>query len=400
MKVLVLNCGSSSIKYKLISMTDEIVMASGQIERIGTKQALIKQINLFGKVHKDAQEILNHDQGIELIVAALLDKEYGAIRDINEIQGVGHRVVHGGDKFSTSVIVDESVKDMIRDCIDLAPLHNPNNLRGILAMEKILPKVSQVASFDTAFHQTLPEHAYLYALPYRFYKEEAIRRYGFHGTSHRFVSAKAAEMLGKNLADLKIITCHIGNGGSITAVQYGKSIDTSMGFTPLEGIMMGTRSGDIDPAVIFYMINKMDMKIAEIDDMLNKYSGILGVSGVSNDMREIEAAITEGNKLAELAKEMFVYRIKKYIGAYLAVLNGADAIVFTGGIGENNRSIREKICADMEYAGAKISKTKNDEIVFGKEGVISEEDSVVKILVVATDEELVIARDTKGLIEG
>ena len=400
MKVLVLNCGSSSIKYKLIEMEKEVVLASGQIERIGTKQALLKQKNLAGNEHKDVREVLNHDKGIELIIEYLTHPEYGAIADIHEIEGVGHRVVHGGDKFASSVIVDEEVKAMIRDCIDLAPLHNPNNLKGIVAMEKVLPEVKQVASFDTAFHQSLPKSAFLYAIPYRLYKEEAIRRYGFHGTSHKFVAGRAANMLKKDLVDLKIITCHLGNGGSITAIKDAKSMDTSMGFTPLEGIMMGTRSGDIDPAVLFYLSNKLDMSIPQIDDMLNKYSGLLGVSGVSNDMRELEAAIEEGSKRASLAKEMFVYKIKKYVGSYLAVLNGADLIVFTGGIGENNLSVRELICQEMSYAGIEIDDELNKKMVFGAEGEISKETSKVKVLVVATNEELVIARDTKILIEG
>ncbi len=399
MKVLVINCGSSSIKYKLISMTNEHVLAKGQIERIGTQNALIKQETFDGKEFKDAKEILNHDKGIEIVIQTLTDKKYGAIEDISEIEGVGHRVVHGGDKFASSVLINHEVKKKIKDCIDLAPLHNPNNLRGIEAIEKILPDVKQVASFDTAFHQSLPEYAYLYALPYKYYTDEAIRRYGFHGTSHKYVSQKAANVLGKNLENLDIITCHLGNGGSLTAIKNGKSIDTSMGFTPLEGIMMGTRSGDIDPAIVFYLATKLDMSLSEIDNLLNKYSGLLGVSGISNDMRELTNAYHDGNKRAILALEMFTYKIKKYIGAYLAVLNNCDAIVFTGGIGENNVLTRELICKNLEYLNINIDLEKNKEIVFGREGFVNTEDSKIKILVLSTDEELLIARDTKESIK-
>jgi len=380
-------------------MTNEIVLAKGQIERIGTKHSLIKQVNSEGIRFKDIAEVSNHDQGIEIIIQALIDETHGAIKDISEIEGVGHRVVHGGDKFSESVLIDAEVKNKIRDCIALAPLHNPNNLKGIESMEKMLPNVKQVAGFDTAFHQTLPDYAYLYALPYKYYQDEAIRRYGFHGSSHRFITQKTSNVLNKPLENINIITCHLGNGGSITAIKNGKSVDTSMGFTPLEGLIMGTRPGDIDPAIILYLASKLDMSLAAIDDMLNKYSGVLGISGISNDMREIVDEMNEHNKRAILAMEMFAYRIKKYIGSYLTILNGCDAIVFTGGIGENNKVARGMICSDLENMGICLDKSKNEEIVLGKEGYISTQDSQIKILVLSTDEELVIARDTVQIIE-
>ncbi len=398
MKILVINCGSSSIKYKLISMQNEKVLAKGQIERIGTKSALVKQITFDNKEHKDVMEILNHEKGISILIDSLVNKNYGVIKDINEIQGIGHRVVHGGDKFSSSVLITDEVKSKIKDCIDLAPLHNINNLKGIEAMTKILPNVKQVASFDTAFHQSLPDYAYTYALPYKYYQEEGIRRYGFHGSSHRYVSEKANAILSKDKT--KIITCHLGNGGSISAVKNGKSLDTSMGFTPLEGIVMGTRSGDIDPAIIFYLSNKMEMSNCQIDEMLNKYSGILGISGVSNDMRELMNAIAENNSRAKLAIEVFAYSVKKYIGSYIAALNGCDCIVFTGGIGENNSYSRELICKDLDNIGISLDNEKNKDTILGKEGFINNTDSKVKILVLTTDEELVIARDTRNIIQG
>jgi acetate kinase len=380
-------------------MTNENVLAKGLIERIGTKNALVKQTTLDGREFKGVEEIPNHEKGIEIIIKTLLDLKYGAINNIKEIEGVGHRVVHGGDKFSTSVLIDDAVKQKIKDCIDLAPLHNPNNLKGIEAMENILPHVKQTASFDTAFHQTLPDYAFLYGLPYKYYQEEGIRRYGFHGTSHKFITKKTSDILQKDLKDLNIITCHLGNGGSVTAVKNGKSVDTSMGFTPLEGLIMGTRSGDIDPAIIFYLATKMDMSLCEIDDMLNKYSGVLGISGISNDMREIVTEIQNNNKRAILAMQMYAYKIKKYIGSYLAVLNGCDAIVFTGGIGENNKVSREMICSDFENLGICLDKVKNDETILGREGFISSEKSKIKILVLSTDEELVIARDARDIIQ-
>lgn len=398
MKILVINSGSSSIKYQLISMALEQVLAKGLIERIGTQNAVIKQTTLDGKEFKEVESILNHEKGIEIIIKTLLDDNYGAIKSVEEIDGVGHRVVHGGDKFSSSVLIDTDVKKKIKDCIDLAPLHNPNNLKGIEAMEKILPNVQQVASFDTAFHHSLPDYAYLYALPYKYYQEEGIRRYGFHGSSHKFITSKASKVLNKNLDDLNIITCHLGNGASMAAIKNGKSVDTSMGFTPLEGLIMGTRSGDIDPAIIFYLGTKLDMSLSEIDSMLNNYSGMLGISGISNDMREIISAIEENNKRAILAMKMFSYRVKKYIGSYLAVLNRCDAIIFTGGVGENNSLAREMILTEMENLGIILNKDKNKEIVLGKEGLISSSESKIDVAVFSTDEELIIARDTREII--
>ncbi|MFC1484920.1 acetate kinase [bacterium] len=399
MKILVLNCGSSSIKYKLISMTKEIVLAKGLIERIGTKHALIKQKNLEGREYKDVREILDHSKSIEVMIEILINSKYGSIKSIDEIDGVGHRVVHGGDKFSGSVLITDEVRQKIKDCIDLAPLHNPNNLKGINAIRKILPNIKQVGSFDTAFHQTLPEHAYLYPIPYRLYKNEGIRRYGFHGSSHRYVCQRASEIIKKPLQQLKLVSCHLGNGCSITAVDKGKSVDTSMGFTPLEGLMMGTRSGDIDPAIIFYLASKMDMTLVEIDNMLNKYSGILGISGLSNDMREIEQGVKDNCKRSILAMQMFSYKVKKYIGSYAAALNGCDAIIFTGGIGENTKLMRHLVCKDMDYLNIKLDTKKNGKILFGKEGFINTNDSKTKILVISTDEELVIARDTRDIIK-
>jgi acetate kinase len=400
MKILVLNCGSSSIKYQLISMTKENVLAKGLIERIGMPNAVLTHKTSNGTEIKDVKEILNHSKGIEVVIEALLHPEYGAIKSKTEIQGVGHRVVHGGDKFSGSVLVTNEVKTKIHDCIELAPLHNPHNFRGINAIEELLPGIPQVASFDTAFHQSMPNYAYLYALPYSQYLEHGIRRYGFHGTSHRYVSEKSASILGKSLSKLKIITCHLGNGGSICAIDKGKSVDTSMGFTPLEGLVMGTRCGDIDPAIVIYLGSKLGMSLVEIDNLLNKHSGLLGVSGISNDMREILKQYELKDPRAELAIELFCYRIKKYIGSYTAVLNGADAIVFTGGVGENNPIIREKVCKDLNYLDIKIDKSKNEKIKSGKEGIITKLGSKIKVMVVSTNEELVIARDTKTIISG
>jgi acetate kinase len=400
MKILVLNCGSSSIKYQLISMTKENVLAKGLIERIGMPNAVLTHKTGNGTEIKEVKEILNHSKGIEVVIEALLHPEHGAIKNKSEIEGVGHRVVHGGDKFSGSVLVNAEVKAKIHDCIELAPLHNPHNFRGINAIEELLPGIPQVASFDTAFHQTMPNYAYLYALPYSQYLEHGIRRYGFHGTSHRYVSEKAASMLKKSLSKLKIITCHLGNGGSVCAIDRGKSVDTSMGFTPLEGLVMGTRCGDIDPAIVIYLGSKLGMSLVEIDNLLNKHSGLLGISGISNDMREILKQYELKDSRAELAIELFTYRIKKYIGAYTAVLNGADAIVFTGGVGENNPIIREKVCKGLDYLNIKIDKSKNDKMRAGKEGVITKLGSKVKIMIVSTNEELVIAKDTKSIISG
>ena len=397
MKILVLNCGSSSVKYQLITMTTEGVLAKGQIERIGMRDAVLTHNFDQDKQIKEVKEILNHNQAINLVLETLLHPEYGAIKDKNEIKGVGHRVVHGGDKFSGSVLINDEVKSKIRDCIDLAPLHNPHNFRGINAISNLLPNVPQVASFDTAFHQTIPEHAYLYGLPYSEYLKHGIRRYGFHGTSHRYVSLRTAKILKKHT--LKIISCHLGNGCSICAINNGQSLDTSMGFTPLEGLIMGTRCGDIDPYIVIYLASKYSISLSDIDNLLNKHSGLLGISGISNDMREIVKHFEQNDKRAQLAIEIFSYRMKKYIGAYTASLNGVDAIVFTAGIGENSPVIREKVCSNMDYLGIQLDKKKNSTMLNGSEGIISKFESKIKILVVSTNEELVIARDTKKIIE-
>ncbi|MFC1566356.1 acetate/propionate family kinase [bacterium] len=399
MNILVLNCGSSSVKYKLISMTNETLLAHGVIERIGTVNALLNHW-CGDDIHiKKVCEILNHSKGIEKVIEMLLAPECGTLKKITDVKAVGHRVVHGGDKFSGSVLINNEVKAMIRDCIDLAPLHNPHNFRGINAIDEILPGVPQVASFDTAFHQTLPDFSYLYGLPYSEYLKHSIRRYGFHGTSHRYVSYRAAKLLKKSINKLKIITCHLGNGASITAVDKGKSVDTSMGFTPLEGLVMGTRCGDIDPAIVTYLASKMGMTIVEVDNLLNKHSGLLGLSGISNDMRELIKSVNEGSDRANLALSVYCYRIKKYIGAYVASLNGFDALVFTAGVGENSAYIREKICSDMDFFGIKIDKNKNNKMIDGKEGLISRFRSKVPIMVIPTNEELLIARDTKTIVD-
>jgi len=397
MLILVINSGSSSIKYQLINMENEKVVSKGLIERIGIEGSRMK--------HKKNDEqflierdIPNHETGLSLLLEVLQDEKMGVIKNLNDIKAVGHRVVHGGEKFASSVRIDEEVLAAIEENINLAPLHNPPNIAGIKAAMKLLPGVPQVAVFDTAFHQTMPKIAYLYAIPYEYYEKYKIRRYGFHGTSHKYVSKRAAEILGRNYNDLKIITCHLGNGASIAAVKYGKSVDTSMGFTPLEGLVMGTRSGDIDPAIVTYLQDIENLSASEVYNILNKKSGVLGLSGISSDMREIEDGAFEGNPVARLTLDIYEYRIAKYIGAYVAAMNGVDAIVFTAGVGENSPILREEICENyLGYLGVKIDKEKNN--VKGKETVISTPDSKVAILVVPTNEELVIARDTKEIVE-
>ena len=377
MKILVVNCGSSSIKYQLFEMPEEKVLAKGVLEKIG---------------EKSDNAIPNHREGMRKILKILTDEKTGILKDIHEIKAVGHRVVHGGEYFKESTIIDEKVLKIIEDYADLAPLHNPPNLVGIKAAKHALPDVPQIASFDTAFHQTIPPHAYLYAIPYELYEKYRIRRYGFHGTSHRYVARRAEELENKKKYDLNIITCHLGNGCSITAIKKGKSVDTSMGLTPLEGVVMGTRSGDIDPAIIFYLAQRRGIKIEEINNLLNKKSGLLGFSGISNDIREIQKAIQKGDKRAGLALEIFCYRIKKYIGAYMAVLGHLDTIVFTGGIGENATGLRWQIMEGLEELGIKLDKTKNEETV-KCEAIISSTDSRVKVWVIPTDEEARIAHD-------
>lgn len=397
MNVLVINCGSSSLKYQLIDMSDERVLAKGLVERIGIEGSLIKH-EVPGK---DKFELVtpmeSHKEALKHVIDAITDENHGAVKNMSEINAVGHRVVHGGEKFASSVIIDEKVKKALEDCIELAPLHNPPNLIGINACEEILPGVPMVGVFDTAFHQTMPESSYLYAIPYDYYTKYGVRRYGFHGTSHMYVSQRTAAMLGKNIEDLKIVTCHLGNGASIAAVDGGKSIDTSMGFTPLEGLSMGTRAGDLDPAIVTFLIDKEGMTLAEANDMLNKKSGVLGISGISSDFRDIEDAAGNGDHMATVALESYCKRVKKYIGSYMAEMGGADAIVFTAGVGENSTTIREMVCNGLEGIGIELDVEKNN--IRGKEAVVSKDGSKIKVLVVPTNEELAIARDTKALVQ-
>ena len=396
MKILVLNCGSSSIKYKLFEIESKQVMAQGGVEKIGLPDSflLVKLPN--GEKVKIEKPMPEHTVGIQLILDTLVDEKIGCIKDLKEINAVGHRVVHGGEKFNQSVVITPEVKEMIIKCAELAPLHNPANLKGIDAIEQTLPGVPQVAVFDTAFHQTMPDYAYMYALPYELYEKYAIRRYGFHGTSHRYVSARVCEFLGVDAKGKKIITAHIGNGGSCAAVMDGKSVDTSMGLTPVEGLMMGTRVGDLDLGAATYIMEKEGLDTAAFSNLINKKSGLFGVSGVSSDARDIDQAVREGNARANLAREMFIYRVKKYIGAYAAAMNGVDIIVFTGGIGENDDYIREGISTGLSYLGAEFDKEANK--VRGEERVISTPNSKVTICIIPTDEELMIASDTAALI--
>lgn len=396
MKILVLNCGSSSIKYQFRNADG--VVAKGIVERIGKDDAIFKYKSDKGET-REILPIKNHTDGIGIIVRALTDKEKGCISDLKEIEAVGHRLVHGGEKFADSVYIDNNVLDAMKECISLAPLHNPHNIKGVEACAELLPGVRQAGCFDTAFHQTMEPHAYLYAIPYELYEKNKIRRYGFHGTSHWFVSGQAARMLGKDVKDLKIITCHCGNGSSIAAVKNGKSVDTSMGFTPLEGLVMGTRSGDIDPAIFGYLQEYCDYSEKDVMDMLNKKSGVEGVSQISNDLREIEDGYLKGDERCILTYRLMAHRMKKYIGAYAAVMNGVDAIVWTGGVGENDFTLRENTLKDMEYLGIVYDKKKNDETIRGKSGDISGEGSKVKVLVVPTDEEYVIASETERIIK-
>jgi acetate kinase len=397
MKILVLNCGSSSIKYKLFEMESKEVIAQGGIEKIGMKGSFLKLTLPDGQKVMLEGEILEHRAGIEYILGVLLSEKYGCIKTIDEIKAVGHRVVHGGERFNSSVLITDEVIDMLNECIELAPLHNPPNLKGIYAIQELLPDTPQVGVFDTAFHQTMPDYAYMYGLPYSLYEKYGIRRYGFHGTSHRYVSRRACEFLGLPYEEQRIITAHIGNGGSVTAIKNGKSIDTSMGMTPVEGLIMGTRSGDIDPGVISYIMEKENMGTKGISTLLNKFSGMLGISGVSSDMREIEEAIEGGNKRAIMALKTYCYRIKKYVGSYAAALGGVDILVFTGGVGENQASARKAVCENMEYMGIELDEELNDS-VRAKEVVISKPTSKVKVLIIPTDEELTIAKDTVEIL--
>jgi acetate kinase len=397
MKILVLNCGSSSIKYKLIDMANNQVLEQGGLEKVGMKDSFLKHTKINGEKEVLNKEIPEHTVGIEFILETLTAPNGGAIKSLKEIDAVGHRIVHGGEKFNSSVLVTDEVIKSIEDCIKLAPLHNAPNLKGIFAATKLMPSVPQVAVFDTAFHQTMPPVGFMYAIPYELYKEDGVRRYGFHGTSHRYVSQRAFEILGMKPEGSKMITCHIGNGGSITAIKDGKCVDTSMGLTPLEGLIMGTRAGDIDAGAITYMMDRRNYDTKTISDILNKKSGLLGVSGVSSDMRDVRAAIAAGNERAKLSLDMFVMRVKKYIGSYIAVLGGVDVIVFTGGIGENVEVVREKICNDMECFGIKIDKEINNG-VHGDEKIISTKDSKATVVVIPTDEEYMIASDALSIV--
>jgi len=397
MKILVLNCGSSSIKYKLYDMKDESVLAQGGVERIGIDNAFINVKLPNGEKKKIMRDLPTHKEGVALVFEVLLDPEIGAIKSLDEIDAVGHRIVQGGDLFEKSCIVTKEVEDGIESLCDLAPVHNAGHLKGIRAVDALMPNTPQVTVFDNAFHSTMPDYAYLYAVPYELYTKYHVRRYGFHGTSHRYVSHRVAELEGKDIKDLKIITCHIGNGASLAAIKDGKVIDTSMGLTPLAGVMMGSRSGDIDPSAVTYIMEKLGKQPQEMADYLNKESGVLGISGVSSDMRDVEKAAQEGNKMARLALTMYNYRIKKYIGSYAAALGGVDVIVFTAGVGENQASMREGATDGLEFLGIKLDKEQNKK-VHGTETKISAPDSKVDVWVVPTDEEIVIARDTQELV--
>ncbi|MGI5949759.1 acetate kinase [Peptoniphilus sp.] len=397
MKILVINCGSSSLKYQLIDMENEDVLAKGLVERIGIEGSRIKH-ETTGKDKKVIETPMqDHKKALELVMDSLTNEEYGAISSLDEIGAVGHRVVHGGEEFADSVVIDDKVLKAIEDNVEIAPLHNPPNIMGIKACEKLLPNVKQVAVFDTAFHQTMPEKSYIYALPYEYYEKYKVRRYGFHGTSHKYITNRAAELLGKDVNEVNLITCHLGNGSSICAVENGKSKDTSMGFTPLEGLAMGTRSGDLDPAILPFIMEKENLDPEEMNNVLNKKSGVLGISGLSSDFRDLEAAAEEGNNRAKLALDIFEKRVRGYIGSYMTELPSVDAIIFTAGVGENSVEMRESICEDLKILGIEIDKEKNN--VRGEERIISSDNSKIKVLVIPTNEELMIARDTKELVE-
>jgi len=396
LKVLVINCGSSSLKYQLFNMENQSVLAKGLVERVGLEGGVLKHQPAGKDKVEISENIPNHKVAVKMMLDALLDKRHGVIETVSEISAVGHRVVHGAEKFSGSVKITDEVMNVLKECISIAPLHNPPNIIGIEAARELLPDVPMVGVFDTAFHQTMPEYAYIYGVPYDMYKKHSIRRYGFHGTSHRYVSMRAAKFLNKPIEDLKMVTLHLGNGSSITAVKGGKSVDNSMGFTPLEGVVMGTRCGSIDPAIVPFIIEKEGIAPEKINDYLNKKCGVLGISGVSSDFRDIEDAATAGDQRAKLALNVFAYQSKKYIGSYAAAMNGLDAVVFTGGIGENSISMRRMICEDMDYFGMRIDDTKNN--VRGKEADISADGSKTRILIIPTNEELMIALDTVSLI--
>lgn len=396
MNVLVINCGSSSLKYQLIDMTTESVMSIGLVERIGLEGSVLKHQAFENPKVKVEGTMKDHKEALKFVLDALVSPEHGAIKDLSEIKAVGHRVVHAGEKYSGSVIIDEHVIAALEECIVLAPLHNPPNLMGIYAMQELLPGVPMVGVFDTAFHQTMKKDQYIYPIPYEYYEKYAIRRYGFHGTSHKYVSQRCAAMMGKAVEDLKIISCHLGNGASLAAIDGGVSVCTTMGFTPLEGLAMGTRSGDIDPAIIKFLMDNEGLTISEVDSILNKKSGVLGISGVSSDFRDIEEAAEKGNERAQLALEIFDSRVKQYIAAYASVMGGVDAVIFTAGLGENSASNRKSICEGLEFMGLQLDEAKNN--VRGKETFVNTDNSRVKVLVIPTNEELMIARDTLSLV--
>lgn len=398
MRILVINAGSSSLKYQLYDMKNESVLASGRVERIGTDSSIVTHEPEGKPEVRDVSEILDHVTAVKRVVELLVHKEHGVITSMSEIDAVGHRIVHGGESFKSSVLVDQAVKLEIRNLFDLAPLHNPAHMMGIEAVELNMPDVPQAVVFDTAFHQTMPQTSYMYAIPSVLYRRHKIRRYGFHGTSHQYVSEQAAAVLGRPLADLKMVTCHIGNGASCTAIMDGKSYDTSMGLTPLEGLMMGTRSGDLDPAIVPFTMGKEDLTLNEVNFMLNKHSGLLAISGISGDMREIVQAMEEGDKNAKLAFDMYTYRVRKYIGSYTAAMDGLDVLVFTAGVGENSVQLRKAVCDGLTFFGVELDNERNK--VRSKEArLISTDASRVKVLVVPTNEELIIARDTYRLVQ-
>lgn len=397
MKVLVLNSGSSSLKYQLFDTTRETLICKGIVEKIGGREAIFSYDKPDSGKLKEVHAVYDHSEALNLVLKSLVSTENGFLKDISEIAAVGHRVVHGGEKFTQSVVVDDAVLAEIRECIDLAPLHNPANLQGIEVCLKLLPEIPQVVVFDTAFHQSMPDYAYLYGLPFVMYSRHRIRRYGFHGTSHRYVAGRAAELLGKAEKNTSLVTCHLGNGSSVTAIKNGKSVDTSMGFTPLAGLVMGTRCGDIDPAIIPHIMSKEELSFDEVNAMLNKHSGLLGISGITNDVRELFEQFDKKDCRAALAINILVYQLKKYISSYLGVLGGADAVVFTAGIGENNAYIREQSLAGLEFMGIKVDRKKNKALA--GEGDVAAEDSAVRVLVIPTNEELVIARDTASIVK-
>jgi acetate kinase len=397
MNILVLNCGSSSIKYQLLNVEQKAVLAKGIVEKVGLKGSFLKNENQKGDKVKLEGEVIDHQIGIEYILGVLISNEHGCIGSVSEINAVGHRIAHGGEKFKESILIDEETIKGIKWCIQLAPLHNPANLKGVLAMKHLLPDVPQVAVFDTSFHQTMPDYAYMYAIPYSLYKKYGIRRYGFHGWSHYYVARRACEILGIDMNTQKIITCHLGNGASMAAIHNGRSVDTSMGLTPVEGLIMGTRTGDMDLGVLTFIMEKEELSLPVASTLINKHSGMLGVTGVSSDMREIEKAAEEGNERAILGLRMFRYRIKKYIGAYAAAIGGVDLIIFTGGIGENDPVTRELCCTGLEFMGVKFDPLKN-EGVRGKETILSADSSIVKVMTIPTNEEMMIAEHTFRIV--